>query len=88
MDAFAVGLPVIATAAGGIPEIVKHSETGLLAPVGDHAMLATHVENLVYARGTLREKLIQNALKLAQEFSYKRTGEKTQEIYLKVLKQV
>lgn len=85
LDAFAVGLPVIATAAGGIPEIVKHSETGLLAPVGDHAMLATHVENLVYARGTLREKLIQNALKLAQEFSYKRTGEKTLEIYQGIL---
>jgi glycosyltransferase involved in cell wall biosynthesis len=85
LDAFAVGLPVVATAAGGIPEIVKHSETGLLAPVGDHAMLATHVENIVYARGTLREKLIHNAHKLAQEFSFKRTGEKTLAIYQEIL---
>lgn len=85
LDAFAVGLPVVATAAGGIPEIVRHADTGLLAQVGDHAMLATHVENLVYVSGQLREELIQRARKLAQEFSYRRTAEKTLSIYQAVL---
>ncbi len=86
LDAFAVSLPVIATAAGGIPEIVRHGETGLLAPVADHLMLATHVENTVYLAGTLREKLIAQAKKLAAEFSYQRTGEKTLAIYRHILK--
>lgn len=85
LDAFAVGLPVVATAAGGIPEIVRHGETGLLAQVGDAPMLATHVENTVYVAGTLREKLIANARSLAQEFSFQRTGLKTLEIYKSVL---
>ena len=85
LDAFAVGLPVVATAAGGIPEIVRHAETGLLAQVGDHAMLAIHIENLVYVKGQLREDLIQRARSLAQEFSYRRTGEKTIEIYRSIL---
>lgn len=87
LDAFAVQLPVVATAAGGIPEIVRHGETGLLAQVGDVQMLATHVENTVYVSGTLKEKLIQSAHNLAQEFSYRRTGEKTFQVYKEVLSQ-
>ncbi len=35
LDAFSYRVPVVATAAGGIPEIVKHQETGLLAEVGN-----------------------------------------------------
>lgn len=85
LDAFAVGLPVVATAAGGIPEIVRHGETGLLAQVGDAPMLATHVENTVYVAGTLREQLVKNGRALASEFSYQRTGLKTLEIYKSIL---
>jgi glycosyltransferase involved in cell wall biosynthesis len=85
LDAFAVGLPVVGTAAGGIPEIIHHGKTGLLAPVQDYKMLATHVENLVYMSGNLKEELKRNAHQLAAEFSYKRTGEKTLAIYREIL---
>jgi len=40
LDAFAAGVPVAATAGGGLPELVRDGETGLLVPVGDHAGLA------------------------------------------------
>jgi glycosyltransferase involved in cell wall biosynthesis len=40
IEAMAAGLPVIATSVGGVPELVKHGETGLLAPAGDAAGLA------------------------------------------------
>ena len=36
IDAQAAKVPVVATAAGGIPELIRHEETGLLAEVGDH----------------------------------------------------
>lgn len=85
LDAFAVGLPVVATAAGGIPEIVRHGQTGLLAPVGDFKMLATHIENLIYISGNIKEELKKNAHQLAEEFSYVRTGEKTYSIYQEIL---
>jgi glycosyltransferase involved in cell wall biosynthesis len=40
IEAYAAGLPVVTTDAGGIPYIVADGETGLLVPRGDHAALA------------------------------------------------
>ncbi|MDU5950005.1 MAG: N-acetyl-alpha-D-glucosaminyl L-malate synthase BshA, partial [Paenibacillus macerans] len=35
LEAMACGVPTVGTIAGGIPELVKHGETGFLAPIGD-----------------------------------------------------
>ena len=40
LEAMACGLPVAATRAGGVPELVVHGQTGLLADCGDEAGLA------------------------------------------------
>jgi glycosyltransferase involved in cell wall biosynthesis len=40
IDAFFAGVPVVATAAGGIPDLVEDGITGDLLPVGDHAGVA------------------------------------------------
>jgi glycosyltransferase involved in cell wall biosynthesis len=47
VEAMMMGTPVAATNVGGIPEIVKHGETGLLVPPGNPAMLADAVMNLL-----------------------------------------
>lgn len=43
VEAMAAGVPVVATRAGGTPEIVAHERTGLLVPVGDARALADAV---------------------------------------------
>ncbi|MGH7183387.1 MAG: glycosyltransferase family 4 protein [Nitrospiraceae bacterium] len=42
IECFASGLPVVSTDAGGIPYILTHEQTGLLAGCDDHRALARH----------------------------------------------
>jgi colanic acid/amylovoran biosynthesis glycosyltransferase len=46
MEAMATGLPVVASAIGGIPELVEHGHTGLLVPPGDPEAIAGALETL------------------------------------------
>ena len=46
MEAMATGRPVVASATGGIPELVAHEDTGLLVAPGDAAALADALETL------------------------------------------
>ena len=56
VEALAVGTPVVATAVGGVPELVRDGENGLLVPAGDRAALAEAIHRLVSEPG-LRERL-------------------------------
>ena len=47
VEALAVGTPVIATSVGGVPEIVRDGENGLLVPAGDADALAAAIRRLM-----------------------------------------
>ncbi len=64
LEAMAAGLPVIATPVGGIPDFLRHEETGLFCEVKNPRSIARQVARL-FAERTLREKIIINARRLA-----------------------
>ncbi len=47
IEAMAAGLPVLCTAVGGLPKVVRAGETGLLVPAGDRAAYAAALGELV-----------------------------------------
>ncbi len=85
LDAFAGGIPVVATRAGGIPEIVRHEETGLTAPVQDPQLLATHVMRMLNDSGS-RNRLVEKAKEFVKEFSFQNMAEKVRGHYVATLK--
>ena len=56
VEALAVGTPVIATSVGGVAEVVRDGENGLLVPPGDATALAAAIRRLLGEAG-LRERL-------------------------------
>jgi len=46
-EAMACGLPAVGSDTGGIPDLIRHGETGLLAAPGDAAQLAGRLEQLL-----------------------------------------
>jgi glycosyltransferase involved in cell wall biosynthesis len=49
IEAMASGRNVVATAVGGVPDVVRHGETGLLVNPDDHDALARSMEELLLA---------------------------------------
>jgi glycosyltransferase involved in cell wall biosynthesis len=47
LEAWANALPVVAAAAGGVSEVVRHGETGLLVPFGDLGLLSGSIAALL-----------------------------------------
>jgi len=56
LEAMAAGLPVVASAVGGVPELVVDGETGLLVPPGDERALAAALARIV-GDASLRTRL-------------------------------
>lgn len=84
LDAFASGVPVLATEAGGIPELVEPEKTGILCEVGDKLDLAMQLLRLKRDEA-LRMKLVEGAKEKVQQFSKAKTAQQTLAVYLELL---
>jgi glycosyltransferase involved in cell wall biosynthesis len=64
-EAQAAGLPIVATAVGGVPAALHGGRTGLLVRPGDAAACASALERLA-GDGALRERLIDEGLRAVE----------------------
>jgi glycosyltransferase involved in cell wall biosynthesis len=81
VEAMAAGVPVIATASEGAREIIDDGKSGRLVPVGDIALLAKAMDELIKNESE-RRRLGQNGRAAAREqFSLERMVETTAKVY-------
>ena len=80
LDAMLAGVPVVATAAGGVREVVRDGVDGLLVPVGDGAALGAAIRR-VLGDDVLRTALVASARTRVMSFSIDRTVEGTLAVY-------
>ena len=87
LEAWAYGLPVVATPVGGLPDIVTDGREALLFEPGDCEALAGQLEKLMSDSG-LRERMKAESLRLANEdFNIETIGRRLGEIYDSLLRQ-
>ena len=85
LEALATAKPVVATRVGGLPEVIKHNETGILVPKGSPEHLAKAIIKL-YQDTPLRKYLGVSGMKYVREhYSWEIVARRTIEFYSKVL---
>jgi glycosyltransferase involved in cell wall biosynthesis len=88
LEAFARGKPVIGSNIGGIPEIIKDGENGLLVPPGDVDALANAIASL-YREPDLRQRLaLAGRNTLEARFSANSTVDRLDKIYRELLTEI
>ncbi|WP_300452748.1 glycosyltransferase family 4 protein [Accumulibacter sp.] len=71
LEAFASGVPVVSSDAGGIPDLVENGVSGLLVPIGDDAAMARELLR-VLQDGALADCLRQAGLAQAERYAWPR----------------
>jgi glycosyltransferase involved in cell wall biosynthesis len=80
-EAMAYGRPVVAGDVGGLRDLVRHEETGLLVPPGDVGALRAALQRLL-ADPDLRRRLGEaGRARIAEHFTWRRFGDETLRAY-------
>lgn len=81
VEALASGVPVVATDVFGIPEVVKHGETGLLVPERDAVALKAAIARILTEPELATRFATQGRRRAAALFDAKRNGKKLLELF-------
>jgi len=81
LEAMACGAAVVASAVGGIPEVVVDDETGLLVPPADPEALATAVNELLADPERARRMGVAGRRRAVESFGWNRIAAQTAELY-------
>ena len=84
LEAMASGIPVVGSNLGGIPDIVKEEENGLLAKPRDPQSLANSLLKLL-KDDDLRQKMGNNGRKMAGNYTWDKIAKETENLYKDIL---
>jgi glycosyltransferase involved in cell wall biosynthesis len=85
LEAMRVGMPIVATAVGGIPEALEGGKCGILVPPGNEMNLAKSIVEL-YDNNQLREELSKKAkIRFHEEFTVEKMEIKYRSVYIDVI---
>jgi glycosyltransferase involved in cell wall biosynthesis len=84
LDAMACAKPIVATTAGGMPEVVVDGTTGLLVPPRDHEAMADAIVRLLTDAKARRAMGAAGQARVREHFSAERVVQDTLEIYRRV----
>jgi glycosyltransferase involved in cell wall biosynthesis len=86
LEASAVGVPVVCSNAGGVPEVFQDGFNALLYPPGDDNAMAEAIIRLIQD-GELAKAISANAMETANRFTWKMAAERTLRVYEEVLQE-
>jgi len=69
-EAMEVGMPIIGSSVGGIPDVIEHEKNGLLVSQKNSTSIASAIDRILMD-GQLRKNLIENSKSTVKEFSAK-----------------
>ncbi len=85
LEAMSHGLPVVASAVGGIPDKVAEGETGYLVRPSDVAQLATRIVQMAQSPAERRAMGERGAARVAAEFSWRSIAEQTEMLFRRLV---
>jgi len=84
LDAMACSRPIVATTAGGIPEVIADGETGLLVPPRDHAAMANAIVTLLNDAPRRARMGAAGLARVRERFTVERMVAETAAVYARV----
>ena len=84
LEAMACGVPIVASKIGGVPDVVKDGENGLLVQPRDSGALADAIIYLL-ENEDVRERMGKNGRVKVENYSWDKIAEETEKIYEAVL---
>jgi glycosyltransferase involved in cell wall biosynthesis len=82
LEGMAAGVPVLATAVGGLPELITHEENGWLVPWGDEEKLIDGIASLLEQRGLSAQLAAQGHKQVTRHFPVHKFMARIEAVYM------
>jgi glycosyltransferase involved in cell wall biosynthesis len=84
IEGMAAGKPVVATNGGGVPEIVKDGQTGILVPMGEIQAMADAICQILADPARAKAMGIRGQQRVADHFTLEQTARRVETVYAEI----